>query len=197
VNAKLVAAAVGIIVVSVAGAAALFGMVSGTAPVVVAAAPLSAGQLIGERDLTTAAVAADPSVAVIPGDQLADLIGQRAAVAVPAGALLAPGSVTTDLIPGPGQALVGIPVTSAQAPLAELAPGTPVRLVHVPDPAGPTTPGAGPADAPVPAVVVSSGVAPDGARVIDVTVAAPAAPTVSGWAAGGDVAVVVDTEARG
>jgi hypothetical protein len=197
VNAKLVAAAVGIIVVSVAGAAALFGMVSGTAPVVVAAAPLAAGQLITDQDLTTAAVAADPSVAVIPGDQLGDLIGQRAAVAVPAGALLAPGSVTTDLIPGPGQALVGIPVTSAQAPLAELAPGTPVRLVHVPDTAGPTTPGAGPADAPVPAVVVSSGVAPDGARVIDVTVAAAAAPTVSGWAAGGDVAVVVDTEARG
>ena len=89
-NAKLVAAAVGIIVVSVAGAAALFGMVSGTAPVVVAAAPLAAGQLITDQDLTTAAVAADPSVAVIPGDQLGDLIGQRAAVAVPAGALLAP-----------------------------------------------------------------------------------------------------------
>jgi len=197
VNAKLVAAAVGIIVVSVAGAAALFGMVSGTAPVVVAAAPLSAGQLITDQDLTTAAVAADPSVAVIPGDQLGDLIGQRAAVAVPAGALLAPDSVTTDLIPGPGQALVGVPVTSAQAPLAELAPGTPVRLVHVPDSAGPADPGAGPVGAPVPAVVVSSGVAPDGARVIDVTVAAAAAPTVSGWAAGGEVAVVVDTEARG
>jgi hypothetical protein len=197
VNAKLVAAAVGIIVVSVAGAAALFGMVSGTTPVVVAAAPLAAGQLITDQDLTTAAVAADPSVAVIPGDQLGDLIGQRAAVAVPAGALLAPDSVTTDLIPGPGQALVGIPVTSAQAPLAELAPGTPVRLVHVPDTAGPADPGAGPVSAPVPAVVVSTGVAPDGARVIDVTVAAAAAPTVSGWAAGGDVAVVVDTEARG
>ena len=196
VNAKLVAAAVGIIVVSVAGAAALFGMVSGTAPVVVAAAPLAAGQLITDQDLTTAAVAADPSVAVIPGDQLGDLIGQRAAVAVPAGALLAPDSVTTDLIPGEGQALVGIPVTSAQAPLAELAPGTAVRLVHVPDTAGPADPTAGPAAAPVPAVVVSSGVAPDGSRVIDVTVAAAAAPTVTGWAAAGDVAVVVDTAVR-
>ena len=49
----------------------------------------------------------------------------------------------------------------------------------------------------MPAVVVSSGVAPDGSRVIDVTVAAAAAPTVTGWAAAGDVAVVVDTAARG
>ena len=49
---------------------------------------------------------------------------------------------------------------------------------------------------PVPAVVVSSGTAPDGARVIDVTVASAAAPTVSSWAASGDVAVIVDTVAR-
>lgn len=196
VNAKLVAVAVGIMVVSVAGAAALFGMVSGTSPVVVAADPLARGQLITDQDLTTAAVAADPSVAVVPAAQLADLIGQRAAVAVPAGALLAPDSVTTDLVPGPGRALVGIPVTSAQAPLAELAAGTPVRLVHVPGATGPADPTAGTAAAPVPAVVVSTGVAPDGARVIDVTTAAAAAATVSGWAAAGEVAVVVDTAAR-
>lgn len=192
VNAKLVAAAVGIIAVSVAGAAALFGVVSGTSPVVVAAAPLAKGQLIAATDLTTAAVAADPTVAVVPGDQLPALVGQRAAVDVPAGALLAPGSVTTDPIPGPGRALLGIQVSSAHAPLADLAPGTPVRLVHVPD----TTDASDAAGAPVAAVVVSSGTAADGARVIDVTVAAAAAPTVSAWAAGGDVAVVVDTVAR-
>jgi hypothetical protein len=195
VNAKLVAAAVGIIVVCTAGAAALFSLVSGTSPVVVAAAPLAKGQLIGQADLGTAAVASDPGVATVPADQLASLIGQRAAVDVPAGALLAPASVTSDPIPGSGKALVGIQVTSAQAPLAELDPGTPVRLVHVPDAAAPATEGSA-AGAPVPAVVVSSGFAPDGARVIDVTVPAAAAATVSGWAAAGDVAVVVDTVAR-
>ena len=196
VNAKLAAVAVGIIVLSVAGAAALFSMVSGTSPVVVAAAPLAKGQLIGGGDLTTAAVAADPTVEVLPAEQLPALVGQRAAVDVPAGSLLTSASVTTDPVPGPGRALVGVPVTSAQAPLSELAPGTPVRLVHVPEASGPGIGETGQTAAPVPAEVVSSGFAPDGARVIDVTVAASAAATVSGWAAGGDVAVVVDTAAR-
>lgn len=195
VNAKLAAVAVGIIVLSVAGAAALFSTVSGTNPVVVAAAPLSKGQLIGDGDLTTAAVAADPTVQVVPGNRLQDLVGQRAAVDVPAGALLTPDSVTTDPVPGPGRALVGIPVSSSQAPLADLAPGTPVRLVQVPKASGPGSAAGVPA-APVPAVVVSSGFAPDGVRVIDVTVAAVSAPAVTGWASSGEAAVVVDTEAR-
>jgi hypothetical protein len=162
---------------------------------VVSAASVAKGQVIGETDLTTAAVAVDPSVAVVPAGDLTTLVGQRAAVDLPAGSLLTPESVTSDPMPGVGRALVGISVTSAQAPLAELAPGTPVRLVHVVDDAAAA--GSGDASpAPVPAVVVSSGTAPDGARVIDVTVTAVAAPTVSAWAAAGDVAVVVDTVAR-
>jgi hypothetical protein len=193
VNAKLVAAAIGIIALCTAGAAALFGIVSGTSPVVVAAASVAKGQVIGETDLTTAAVAVDPSVAVVPAGDLTALIGQRAAVDLPVGSLLTPESITSDPLPGAGRALVGISVTSAQAPLADLAPGTPVRLVHVLDEA--SEPGTA-APAPVPAVVVSSGTAPDGARVIDVTVTAVAASTVSAWAAAGDVAIVVDTVAR-
>jgi SAF domain len=195
INARLAAVAVGIIVLSVAGAAALFATVSGTAPVVVAAAPLAKGQIIGNGDLTTAAVAVDPTVQVVPASQLAGLVGQRAAVDVPAGALLTPASVTGDPVPGPGQALIGIPVTSSQAPLAELAPGTPVHLVQVPESSATGTTDTDPAD-PVPAVVVSSGFAPDGMRVIDVTVAAGAAPAVTAWASTGQAAVVVDTVAR-
>jgi hypothetical protein len=196
VNAKLAAAAVGIIAVSVAGAAALFATVSGTSPVVVAAAPLAKGQLIDDGDLTTAAVAAEAGVLVLPAAQLPQLLGQRAAVDVPAGALLTPQSVTTEPVPGPGRALVGVPVTSAQAPLGELLPGTPVRLVHVPAAAGPGSAGPERDDPPVAAVVVASGFAPDGARVIDVTVPAAAAPTVTAWASAGAAAVVVDTAAR-
>lgn len=192
VNAKLAAAALGIIAISVAGAAALFGLVTGTSPVVVAAAPLAKGQVIGPADLTTAAVAVDPSVGVVPGDQLAELVGQRAAVDLPTGALLAPGSATSDPVPGPGRSLIGIQVSSAQAPLTELAPGTPVRLIHVTE----STDSRERADTPVSALVVASGTAADGSRVVDVTVAAAAAATVSAWAAGGDVAVVVDTVAR-
>ncbi len=194
VNAKLVAAAVGIIAICTAGAAALFGVVSGTSPLVVAATGVAKGQLIADTDLTTAAVAADPSVGVIPAAGLAGLVGQRAAVDLPAGALLTPDSVTTEPVPGPGRALVGISVTSAQAPLADLAPGTPVRLVHVSNDPG-TTEATARRATPVPAVVVASGTAPDGARVIDVTVTAAAAPAVSAWAAAGDVAVIVDSVA--
>jgi hypothetical protein len=195
INMRLAGVAVGIIVLSVAGAAALFSTVSGTSPVVVAAVPLAKGQIIGQDDLTTAAVAADPTVQVLPAEQLPALVGQRAAVDVPAGSLLTPASVTGDPVPGPGEALVGIPVTSAQAPLSDLAPGTAVRLVHVADASGPAGAPAAPDD-PVRAVVVSSGFAQDGVRVIDVTVDAATAPTVGAWAAGGGVAVVVDTAAR-
>lgn len=195
VNAKLAAVAVGIIAVSVAGAAALVTAVSGTSPVVAAARPLSEGQIIAADDLTTVAVSAEPSVPLLPADALPSLIGQRAASDLPAGALLAPGSVTSDPVPGPGRSLLGIQAGSAQAPLEELAPGTPVRLVHVPPAGGPVT---GPAEGPsrpVPAQVVSSGTDAAGARVIDVTLAAGDAPLVAGWAAAGAVAVVVDTEA--
>lgn len=195
VNAKLVAAAVGIIALCTAGSAALFGMVSGTSPLVVAATPVAKGEIISDSDLTTAAVATDPSVASVTADQLAGLVGQRAAVDLPTGALLTPDSVTDEPVPGPGRALVGVSVTSAQAPLTDLAPGTPVRLAHVQAGADPTDPATAPS-APVPAVVVSTGTAPDGARVIDVTVTAAAAPTVSDWAASGEVAVIVDTVAR-
>jgi len=195
VNAKLAALAVGIIVLSVAGAAALFSTVSGTSPVVMAAEPLAKGQLIDAGDLTTAAVAADPTVQVVPGSQLQHLVGQRAAVDVPAGALLTPGSLTSDLIPGPGQSLIGVPVTSSQAPLADLPPGTRVRLVQMPEASATGTAASTPA-APVPAIVVSSGFAPDGMRVIDVTVDDSDAAEVTAWAAAGRAAVVVDTAAR-
>ena len=195
VNAKLAALAAGIIVLSVAGAAALFATVSGTSPVVVAAAPLAKGQIIEAADLSTAAVAADPTVQVVPADQLSALVGQRAAVDIPAGALLAASSVTRDLVPGPGQSLIGVPVTSSQAPLADLPPGTRVRLVQMPEASAAGGATSAPA-APVHAVVVSSGFATDGVRVIDVTVDASDAAQVTAWAAAGRAAVVVDTAAR-
>lgn len=101
-------------------------------PVLVAARAIGQGEQISASDLTRANLNPDPAVATIPGNQLGEVVGQRAATAIPAGSVLAPGSVTTELVPPAGQAVVGVVLPSPVAPGTTLQPGDDVRVIVTP-----------------------------------------------------------------
>ncbi|WP_395111515.1 SAF domain-containing protein [Actinomadura sp. SCN-SB] len=109
-------------------------------PVVVVARDVPVGQQISRTDLSTARVAVDSTVLTIPAHQLAEVVGQRAAVGLRKGTLLAASEVSGQASPGPGQALVTVPLKAAEVPHG-LAPGWQVRVIFTPG----TTAGATPA----------------------------------------------------
>jgi hypothetical protein len=162
-------------------------------PVVVAARDVHVGQQISRTDLTTARVAADATVQTIPERQMAQVIGQRAALTVRKGMLLAASAVTTQPYPGPGRTLVTVPLKTAMVPPG-LSPGWQVRLIPT------LTQEAGHSDAPAPeaapppiAAVVDQVSEPstEGTVTVSLVVAEGDSPAVSRQAAPGNVALIV------
>jgi SAF domain len=93
------------------------------------------GQQIGRGDLDVAQVAVESAVQTVPGRQLDEMVGRRAAVGLRKGTLLAASQVTAQLTPQAGQALVTVPLKPSQVP-AGLAPGWQVRMVFTPGGSG-------------------------------------------------------------
>ncbi|GLZ15882.1 hypothetical protein Acsp04_61170 [Actinomadura sp. NBRC 104425] len=113
----------------------LFQSSSRRVPVVVLARDVPVGQQISRADLTTAQVAVDPIVQTIPAHQLAEVAGQRAAVGLRKGTLLSASQLTGQVSPSPGQALVTVPLKTAELPPG-LAPGWQVRVISTPGASG-------------------------------------------------------------
>ena len=90
------------------------------------------GQQITRADVDTARVSLDAGVRTIPGRQLGEVVGRRAAVDLRAGTLLTASQLTTQLTPQRGQALVTVPLKPGQLPPQGLAPGSQVRVVTTP-----------------------------------------------------------------
>jgi hypothetical protein len=116
------------------------------------------GQAISRADLGTAMVAVDAGVQTIPGRQLAEVVGRRAAVDLRHGTLLTASQVTAQLTPQPGQALVTVAVKPSLLPPRGLAAGSQVRVVATPGGQGQgsvpqSRPGPGPAGQEVTATV--------------------------------------------
>jgi hypothetical protein len=159
------------------------------------------GQQLSRTDLDTASVALDGGVSVIPGRQLAQVVGRRAAVDLRRGTLLAASQVTTALTPEPGQALVTLGLKSSDLPPHGLTPGSRVRLV--PTAAGQDSAGTGQTDAGQGASGVRKDVAAtvdaiggpdaDGAMSVSVLVADADSSMLAREAAAGRVVLVVTT----
>jgi hypothetical protein len=90
------------------------------------------GQQLTRADVGTARVSLDADVRTIPGRQLGEVVGRRAAVDLRAGTLLTASQLTTQLTPQRGQALVTVPLKPGQLPPQGLAPGSQVRVVSTP-----------------------------------------------------------------
>jgi len=90
------------------------------------------GEAITQDDLTTIAIAGGQSTDAYTASQASTVVGQVAAVDLPAGSLVTSGNVL-DTLPVPeGSSIVGIALTSSQLPAYPLAAGDAVRLVDTP-----------------------------------------------------------------
>ncbi|NKQ54538.1 hypothetical protein HFP15_16785 [Amycolatopsis sp. K13G38] len=149
------------------------------------------GQRISDGDLGVAKAVPDQGVSSIPARDRAGVVGQVTRSALPAGTVLAPGQVSAQPVPGPGERLVGLAVKPGHLPARGLSPGD---LVQVSPVTGGTGTDAGQASAstaaPFRARVVGTG-PPDstGAVTVDVVVGADAAQAATSAAAGQVVVV--------
>lgn len=148
------------------------------------------GTVITAQDLGTIRVGVDPSLSTVSADQLGSLVGRRASADLTAGTLLAASQVSETVVPGPGESVVGVPISPGLMPVEPLASGDAVRLVRS---------GELPSDAsssdPVSAKVLR--VTPgDTQTVVDVVVSADKAVQLAEWAGSGKIVLVLDSRAR-
>lgn len=164
------------------GAAALVGSGDDVVPLVVMAADVRRGDVIGDGDLTVIELPASSGVQGMPAADLPSLVGERALMDLPKGAFPLARHVGAESLPA-GQTLVGLRLPIGKLPATELPPGTAVRVVGVGDGTQTT----------VDAVVARApSLLDDGTSfALDVRVADAEADLVARLAAGDQVALVL------
>jgi len=198
----LLAAMVALVCVGALGNVWLLGSISDSSPVLVATSPIERGAVVSREALGTVSVGLDPAVQSVPASRLEELVGQRAAVDIAAGALLTPASTTSENVPAAGLSLVGVSVTSAMMPGTRLLAGDRIRVVATLGPQGEPTSDAEETGPEVfPAIVVSvvagtdvTGVSAE--TVVTVQVPEVQAPALAAAAATGRVSIVLDSRDR-
>lgn len=173
-------------------------------PAVVVVRDVSIGQQIGRADVGTTRVSADAAVQLVPGRQLPEVVGTRAAVDLRRGSLLTPAQITGEVTPRQGQALVAVAVKPSQLPPGGLAPGTSVTVIATPGAQGQDTAGdaaAGDAAAgltrEVPATLEQiGGPDTDGLQSLSLLVAQADAAALARQASTGRIAVIITARSR-
>jgi hypothetical protein len=185
--------AVGVLVLAGGGVFGWFmWSVSSTASEVVAVrVDVDRGRVITAEDLTVVRVTLDPSLQTVPAAGLQALVGQRAASDLSAGTLVAPGQVTSELLPGTGLSVVAVPVASGLVPSVPVRAGDRVRLVQTPGQGGEVTVTPVMLTAEVVGITVG-----DSTTVVDVLVPSDRAAELAARAATGRVALVLDSRDR-
>ena len=105
------------------GAAALVGSGDDVVPLVVMAADVRRGDVIGDGDLTVIELPASSGVQGMPAADLPSLVGERALMDLPKGAFPLARHVGAEPLPA-GQTLVGLRLPIGKLPATELPPGT-------------------------------------------------------------------------
>lgn len=184
------AGAIALIVVGGLISAAVWSSSANVSPVFIAGSDLQRGDIIERGDLSTLNLAAGTPSAAYTLDQVDNLVGQTAAVDLPAGSLLTPSTVTESLEIPRGQAIVGVSLSPNQMPATPLVAGDSVQIVTVaavgavPGVAGDT------AIDPVPATVAATTFDEIANQtIVDVYVAENLAASLTSRAAAGTVAL--------
>ncbi len=162
--------------------------------VIVVTHTVARGDVIGRGDLGVTSVGLGSGVTSVPAAQLASMIGLRAKADLTAGALLTPGTVTSELLPAKGQSVVGIALKANQLPSVDLMPGDRVGIVLTPkaDDDAPLT-----APDPVIATVVSVTKSDSSdLTTVNVTAADENARMLASMVATGRVALVLNSRAH-
>lgn len=165
-----------------------------THEVLVARTAIERGALIEADDLARIQVNQDPALSPVSASRFDEIVGQRAAYDVAAGAMLTPETVTRALVPAVGSSIVGVALSPAQAPGLDLSAGDQVRIVVTPA-QGDVAPTAGHefSEATVAGVRVSD---ETGQVVVDLLVPHADAALLAARAATGNVALVLDARER-
>ena len=165
-----------------------------TQEVLVARATIERGAVIKADDLARVRVSADPALQPVPASQFNQVVGQRAAYDVAAGAMLTPESFSQGVVPDADNSIVGVALTPAQAPGLDLATGDRVRVVVTP-PEGAEMPEGVPqfSEATVAGVRTSG---ETGQLIVDLLVPHADAAVLAARAATGNVALVLDSRER-
>lgn len=181
-------AALALVLLGAVGGVFMFQTASNATQVFVAAGDITRGQLIEADDLSTISIAAGQNTTAISATKAKELLGTIAAVDIPSGGLITKSSTTTALAVPAGKALIGLTLQPGRLPAQKLIAGDNVVLVPVP--------AQGVADVEVtaadtiPAVVSQVRPIPNSNDVVvDVYVAAQAAPGVASKGAAGTIAL--------
>lgn len=179
---------------------------SSTADVVAVRTSVAKGETIDEEDLRTVSVSVDASVATIPAEQAGRMIvGHRAAVDLPKGALVSEESIAQGTVPSAGMSVVGVTLPVSQLPGEPLEVGDRVRVVEAPGVnagAGAGTQGSGDGKTestgePAEVQVEVAGVRTAGDKTtVSVIVEADKAGPLASRAATGRVVIVLDSRER-
>ncbi|MFI5623470.1 SAF domain-containing protein [Nocardioides sp. NPDC051685] len=164
--------------------------VTTTETVVAARTTIERGSIITADDLTTTQISGDNTIRVVPGDELDELVGTRAALDIAEGGLLTPEMTTKDNMPPAGQSIVGISLTPAQVPAVTFRNGDKVRVVATTGEGGEPSSGTPLSTS---AEVVSSSVdETTGNTVVNVLVPYADATVLADRASTGNIAIVMD-----
>src|SRR5512132_2607289 len=123
---------------------ALFGVwaytsVTTAQEVVAARSSVQRGELISREDLVTVRIGVDPALSPIPATELDGVVGQRAAMDLPAGGLVTRDSITATVVPAHDMSVVGVALPAALLPGEPLRAGDQVRVVATPGQQGEVT----------------------------------------------------------
>ncbi len=191
----LIAAMIALVCVGGLVSAYAYLSTSETENVVAVRESVARGEVIEAGDLMSVQVGLDPALDPLDASELESLIGQRAAVDLSAGSLLTAQSVTEVVVPGEGESIVGVSLTSAMMPSEPIYAGDAVRIVSTPGEAGEIREGIEPVTIQATVVGIRQ-VAETGESVVDVAVSADRAADLASRAATRKVALVLDSRER-
>ena len=187
--------ALGVIVICLGGLLAytVYSRVSTETRVLALTSTVYRSEVVEASDLTTVVLHGEPPGPTVRAADEGSVVGRRAAFDLPAGALVAAGSLTDAAVPDEGRSVVGLRLATGRAPATLLVPSAPVRLVALPAPSN----GTGAADSLTGKTyagrVVGSTPGADGtSTIVDVEVDAGQAPTIASLGAQDRVALVRD-----
>lgn len=190
----LIAASVAAICLGALASVWAYTSTSTTREVLAVRQTIDRGATITREDLMVVQLSVDPALHPLPGSALGTVVGQHAALDMPAGLPVTQDQVTDTAVPEKGASVVGISLAAAMLPAGQLRVGDPVRVVTTPGQAGDI--GTEPPDA-VSATVVGVSTDPaTGNTVVNVEVPFEKAPDVAARAATGKVALVLDSSER-
>ncbi|MCA0296579.1 MAG: SAF domain-containing protein [Actinobacteria bacterium] len=179
--------AVGVLAICLSGlgAALLYGNLSNAQTVITVKRTVYRDQVITAADLGVTSAVPASGVEVVPADRIDEVVGQAALYDLAEGSLLSPRAYGAPVVEV-GSVRLGLRLAAGRLPSAPMPPGTEVLLVPVGRDGGEPPAGASIAGR----IATSASVLPDGASIVDVSVASAEAERVARLAAADQLVVV-------